>query len=500
MANMDHTDVNSSEYNHRETQSRQPPPGAQHLACDPALLAGLECESAMTTGNSDDVLSATSQYPQYVSVDGRSASGASQISPSIDSLHNSFAASRKSVLGDTWETPRANGTSSSSHDRAQASKGARNGSQNSIGTSPASIAEPSASKQGSTSRQDPGLESQLSGAPQTKSEQQRQRSDLEKLSKANLQEMLLRLVESQEHDGGNAGSGSRTYELSQEVARLAQQRSRLLRSQPRRATFGSGSGLQECRYKCGFFGRTCDLNKHVKRHQRPYGCTFPKCHRKFGAKSDWKRHESGQHFQQEAFRCDHPVSGAKCGQHYFRQAQFQKHLQLQHKITSKDVLDDIFERCRIGRNCQGSFWCGFCDAIKILKHKENDAWGERFDHIADHIEKDTPKKNIDDWICVEENLTKKKLLEDLPLGKGDKYADAVSLGVDDRLPATYRGPSVPKTQTYQPPIQGNTLKRRAPADVEESDRAGKQARFATMVWDCVSTVHDLDLSKLTWCT
>jgi hypothetical protein len=35
-------------------------------------------------------------------------------------------------------------------------------------------------------------------------------------------------------------------------------------------------------------GWACEWKKHIKaRHAKPYGCAYPKCHKRFGAKSDW---------------------------------------------------------------------------------------------------------------------------------------------------------------------------------------------------------------------
>lgn len=39
------------------------------------------------------------------------------------------------------------------------------------------------------------------------------------------------------------------------------------------------------------------------------------------------------------------------------------------------------------------------------------AWDERFDHIASHFEKEG--ETIEEWICAEENKTKKELLKDM---------------------------------------------------------------------------------------
>ncbi|KAL4951312.1 hypothetical protein BDW69DRAFT_170355 [Aspergillus filifer] len=40
----------------------------------------------------------------------------------------------------------------------------------------------------------------------------------------------------------------------------------------------------------------CEMKKHQKRHERPYGCTFYQCEKAFGSKADWKCHEQSRHF------------------------------------------------------------------------------------------------------------------------------------------------------------------------------------------------------------
>ena len=468
--------MDRSECQPQENHAQEPPPVVQPLSVDPALLADLVCETALATGTPDDALSATSQYPQFMSVDGRSGSSTSQVSPNTDSLDTSFPPS------DALPFDRADANPSMSHDWALPTESLQTSSRISIGTLPTRTTNRPVSTQGTVSNQTQGIQSKLSNAPQTKSEQQRQRLDLEnleKLSNAKLQELVRRLAGAQEHDGGNAGSGSETHQPSREVRHFAQQKSRTPRSPPRRGHQGSASQMQQCSYEdCGFSGRICDLNKHVKRHQKPYGCTYPKCYKRFGAKSDWKRHENSQHFQQEAFRCDYLDNrGERCGQHFFRQIQFQNHLP-EHKITSKDMQSKL-ESCRIGKNCQGSYWCGFCCGIKPLKHKRNDAWDERFDHIAHHFEKDTPKKNIDDWICVEENATKRQLQENLLMDKEDNYADAEDR--EDKAPIAEE-----VARSISGSAQDNARKRPATANTPDLCPPTKRKKTVTTVVYCVS--------------
>jgi hypothetical protein len=174
----------------------------------------------------------------------------------------------------------------------------------------------------------------------------------------------------------------------------------------------SASGEKSCPFKdCNFVGRICDMNKHIKRHQKPYGCTYPKCHNRSGSKSDWMRHEKVQHLQLKAFRCDYANnSGQICGHYCHCGTQFRKHLEEAHNITSEDYIQTDFKRCMIGENYQDQYWCGFCRQILKLKGKHQAALKERFNHIASHFEKE--KLSIDDWLCVKENRTKVDLRRD----------------------------------------------------------------------------------------
>jgi len=57
------------------------------------------------------------------------------------------------------------------------------------------------------------------------------------------------------------------------------------------------------------------------------------------------------------------------------------------------------QECRMGRNCQSRFWCGFCRKLIDLKKKGCEAWAETFDHIGDHFEKE--ERRIHNWMPVD---------------------------------------------------------------------------------------------------
>ncbi|KAI0452088.1 hypothetical protein F5B21DRAFT_353235 [Xylaria acuta] len=142
------------------------------------------------------------------------------------------------------------------------------------------------------------------------------------------------------------------------------------------------------------FPRRCELKKHEKRHEKPYGCTMPDCDKKFGSKNDWKRHENTQHFMLEMWRCDEEGCEKVC----YRREMFRSHLEKDHPITDQNILEAKLERCRVGRNCEARFWCGFCQEIVEIKQKGIQAWAERFDHIDEHFTgRNRAQKEISEW-------------------------------------------------------------------------------------------------------
>ncbi|KIW65731.1 hypothetical protein, variant [Phialophora macrospora] len=134
--------------------------------------------------------------------------------------------------------------------------------------------------------------------------------------------------------------------------------------------------------------RQSELNKHMQRHLKPYGCVFDGCQKTFGSKNDWKRHEQTQHEQQECWRCH------LCFEIFFHDQSFYiKHMS---KVHSTQRPEESARQNRIARNYQGRFWCGFC--CNIITHLKTDveAINLRFDHIADHFTKE--KKSSKDWV------------------------------------------------------------------------------------------------------
>jgi len=143
--------------------------------------------------------------------------------------------------------------------------------------------------------------------------------------------------------------------------------------------------------------RQCELNKHMKRHTKPYGCTFSRCYKRFGSKNDWKRHENSQHFQIELWKCQEPVPGRPagiCGLPFYTENKMTEHL-ASHNIYQSNATARASVNY-VGRNNQTRFWCGFCGKVLSLKTVSGlAAWEERFTHIDGHFKNG---EIVDDWI------------------------------------------------------------------------------------------------------
>ncbi|EHK45134.1 hypothetical protein TRIATDRAFT_318671 [Trichoderma atroviride IMI 206040] len=174
------------------------------------------------------------------------------------------------------------------------------------------------------------------------------------------------------------------------------------------------------------FSRACELRKHMKRHEKPYGCTYKTCHKMFGSKNDWKRHESSQHFQMESWNCDEP----RCDKVLPRRELFKTHLQQDHQETDSQTIENKLESCRLGRHCDPRFWCGFCDQFIEIKEKVVNSWTKRCDHIDNHLfgKDGLAKKTMADWCYLEDKLAE----GDSESSKKPKAAATLSRSVKKR--------------------------------------------------------------------
>lgn len=144
--------------------------------------------------------------------------------------------------------------------------------------------------------------------------------------------------------------------------------------------------------------------KHLKRHEKPYGCT--QCQKRFGSKNDWKRHENSQHFQHEIWKCDErlraPLSSETCNKVCHRRETFKQHLVSHHGICDPPKQEDKLDRCRIDRLGEARFWCGFCREIIELEPENRSGQSPcnaRYNHIDDHYygRNGAVKKEASEW-------------------------------------------------------------------------------------------------------
>lgn len=160
----------------------------------------------------------------------------------------------------------------------------------------------------------------------------------------------------------------------------------------------------ECKKVCN---RACELKKHMKRHDRPYGCTVKDCGKNFGSKNDWKRHESAQHEPVEAWACDEDGCIAICED----RLAFMQHLMEAHDMVHDEDLRSRAQSCHIGRQCDAKFWCGFCGRVieidDIMSQDDGSngsPWSRRFDHIDCHLfgKNGFEKKDKSHWRFLED--------------------------------------------------------------------------------------------------
>ncbi|KAK0888932.1 hypothetical protein LTR02_015873 [Friedmanniomyces endolithicus] len=153
--------------------------------------------------------------------------------------------------------------------------------------------------------------------------------------------------------------------------------------------------------------RECDLRKHMKRHTRPYGCTFPSCFKEFGSRNDWKRHEESQHSLQEMWKCMFSTpSGTRCTTISYDSTHFTNHLRQNHPDTlTNNPLPLLSETMHLGAKAHRRYFCGFCNSL--IEQNPLDflnAAEARYKHIGDHYDQDS--RHVNDWVCSEANKAK----------------------------------------------------------------------------------------------
>ena len=231
----------------------------------------------------------------------------------------------------------------------------------------------------------------------------------------------------------------------------------------------------------------------MKRHERPYGCTFLTCNKTFGSKNDWKRHENSQHFHLETWRCDEErLEGGACAKVCYRRQTFQEHLVKAHQMSDKDAINLKLDSCRIGRNCQSRFWCGFCNKLVDLKKRGVDAWTERLDHIDDHFmgRHKLPKQSIQDWVPMDSDKPKGEVESPHSLGSPDEDGPSQSAtgspaGNSPESKASAGGSPGHAGSHEEASTNAGPKRRRSSSDNDESRPAHKRPRVEAVVY-CVS--------------
>ena len=126
----------------------------------------------------------------------------------------------------------------------------------------------------------------------------------------------------------------------------------------------------------------------MRRHERPYGCTFPLCSRAFGSKYDWKRHEQNQHYAPWVYACiychsskdpDNPLELFADGESYTC------HI-LRHRLDEDESPVQGPKPCLYGEpGISRAFYCGFCVDVVFVAFEEGKAFDERCNHITNHF-------------------------------------------------------------------------------------------------------------------
>ncbi|EKD20902.1 C2H2 type zinc finger domain protein [Drepanopeziza brunnea f. sp. 'multigermtubi' MB_m1] len=224
-------------------------------------------------------------------------------------------------------------------------------------------------------------------------------------------------------------------------------------------------GSQVTCKQCGKFkGRPCELRKHLKRHSRPYGCTFATCSKRFGSKNDWKRHETSQH-RLEAWRCDLAVPfflNSSCSQVFYRRLIFLEHLKKHHALSKAEDFKNKIKTCRM------PFWCGFCVKLVGFHQTGLEPWAERSDHIEDHFmgRKGCEAREIHDWVPDNPNE-----------GMEDVMCTPYLLTEENGSPTSDSGSAVSSLRSS--PSQtgsGTALHLKRHADADDMGRPPKQPR------------------------
>ncbi|RAL58562.1 hypothetical protein DID88_003338 [Monilinia fructigena] len=160
-------------------------------------------------------------------------------------------------------------------------------------------------------------------------------------------------------------------------------------------------------------------------------------------------------------------------------------------MSDQDDVKIMAEACRIGRNCQARFWCGFCKKLIDLKKKGHDAWAERFDHIDDHFmgRRELQKQGIQEWVPVDsdkpkDDITSPKSLDRSSPKDGHEGSSTDFINGSDRSSPESIGSTGASSALIRP--EAATSKKRECSD-DESARPKKYTKRMEIVLCCQCT-------------
>lgn len=223
----------------------------------------------------------------------------------------------------------------------------------------------------------------------------------------------------------------------------------------------------------------------MKRHEKPYGCTYQGCKKRFGSKNDWARHENSQHYQLELWKCNEKSTldtTDACGTSFNRREQLRTHLSKDHGIEDAHTIDLKLEKCLDGRNYEIRFWCGFCQDMVKSEGKGLKASQGRFNHIDAHLfGQNGSRMDLSEWKSLDGDLQEVELI------------DASS---EEASKHELSGPTSAAVTAGSGNGSAERTRKRS-AEEEAHHKSPKKARTG-VVWYCVSLINpSLLLSTMT---
>ncbi len=163
-----------------------------------------------------------------------------------------------------------------------------------------------------------------------------------------------------------------------------------------------------------------------------------------------------------------------CGNVTRRQESFKEHLQMIHGMKDLKDLEIKLESCRIGRNYDDRFWCGFCQTIVEITKSGLGARSERFDHIDSHFtgKGNMSQKDISDWKKVDPDQSPKG--RDLCAPDSDDSNHSPS-----PPPNAFNKPNAERSVTTEKKAVQPSKRGRRRRAAESDGRASKRRRWPT---------------------